>query len=233
MSQVESSSKLDLERIVFIGRTFDEYMAMFSLSVDELKSKTILDCPAGACSFSAVGNRKGLDITACDIAYYHDSNDLKNKGLLDIEHAMEKMKFSQKNYRWNYFRDIEGLRKHRLSALHNCVDDMMNRSERYIPAILPTLQFDNDQFDVVLSAHFLFMYGDRLDYQFHQDTLNELLRVAKEEVRIFPLADLSGQRYAYLDKLIHDLSERGYTCEEETVGYEFQLNANSMLKISK
>ena len=57
MSRVEQSTKLDLERIIFIGRTFEEYLDMFSLSVEELKGKRILDCPAGACSFTAVGNK--------------------------------------------------------------------------------------------------------------------------------------------------------------------------------
>ena len=77
MSRVEQSTKLDLERIVFIGRTFEEYLNMFSLSIEELIGKKILDCPAGACSFTAVGNKSGLDVTACDIAYYHSGEELK------------------------------------------------------------------------------------------------------------------------------------------------------------
>ncbi len=48
MSKVEQSTKLDLERIVLIGRTFEEYLNMFSLSEGELQGKRILDCPAGA-----------------------------------------------------------------------------------------------------------------------------------------------------------------------------------------
>lgn len=56
MSKVEQSTKLDLERIVFIGRTFEEYLDMFSLSEEELQGKKILDCPAGACSFTSIGN---------------------------------------------------------------------------------------------------------------------------------------------------------------------------------
>jgi hypothetical protein len=84
-----------------------------------------------------------------------------------------------------------------------------------------------------LSAHFLFMYADRLDYPFHIATLNELLRVSKEEIRIFPLVDLEGKRYEHLDKLISYLNNNGCTVEEVKVPYEFQVNANSMLKIKK
>lgn len=233
MRKVGQSTKLELERIVFIGRTFDEYMNMFSLSVEELQGKKILDCPAGACSFTAVCNRLGLDVTACDIAYYYSGEELKNKGLRDIEHTMENMQKAKRNFIWDYFKNIEGLRKHRLNALEECTSDMVKSSERYVPVTLPSLPFKDDEFDILLSAHFLFMYGDRLDYQFHIDTINELLRVAKEEIRIFPLVDLEGKRYEHLDNIISYLVDNGYTVEEIKASYEFQKNANSMLKIKK
>ncbi len=160
MRNVEQSTKLDLERIVFIGRTFEEYMDMFSLSMEELKGKKILDCPAGACSFTALGNKLGLDVTACDIAYYHSVEDLELKGLQDLEHVMEHMEKAKNNYIWDYFEDIKGLRKHWLSALKDCVNDMRESNGRYVPVTLPSLPFKDAEFDVILSAHFLFMYAD-------------------------------------------------------------------------
>ncbi|MCL1699586.1 SAM-dependent methyltransferase [Lysinibacillus sp. Bpr_S20] len=233
MSEVEQSTKLDLERIVFIGRTFEEYLNMFSLSEKELHGKKILDCPAGACSFTAIGNKSGFDVTACDIAYYHSGEDLKNKGLQDIEHTAEHLQKVQSNYKWAYFKDIEGLKHNRLRALYDCTNDMKEFNERYIPVTLPSLPFENEEFDMLLSAHFLFMYSDRLDYQFHLDTLNELLRITKEEIRIFPLVDLEGKRYKHLEQLISYLNNSGCTVEEVNVPYEFQINANSMLIIKK
>ncbi|WP_409299048.1 SAM-dependent methyltransferase [Peribacillus sp. SCS-26] len=232
MSKVEQSTKLNLERIIFIRRTFEEYLDMFLLSEEEIQGKKILDCPAGACSFTAVGNKSGLDVTACDIAYYHSGEDLENKGLQDIEHAMEQIQKARKNYKWDYFNDIEGLRTHRLSALQDCVNDIRDSNERYIPVTLPSLPFKNAEFDILLSAHFLFMYADTLDYQFHIKTLNELLRVTKEEVRIFPLVDLEGKRFEHLDKIVSYLTDNECTVEE-VKPYEFQTNANSMLKIKK
>jgi hypothetical protein len=56
MSQV--SSTLDLKHIVFIGRTFDEYMKMFNLSEEEIRKFKILDCPAGACFFNGLPPKK-------------------------------------------------------------------------------------------------------------------------------------------------------------------------------
>ncbi|MFB5281855.1 SAM-dependent methyltransferase [Peribacillus sp. Hz7] len=159
--------------------------------------------------------------------------DLENKGLQDIEHAMEHMESAKNNYVWEYFKDIDGLRKHRLSALKDCTNDMRKSNERYVPVILPSLPFNDEEFDILLSAHFLFMYDDRLDYHFHIETLNELLRVSKEEIRIFPLVNLEGKRSEYLDKIINYLTDNGCIVEELRVPYEFQANANSMLKIKK
>ncbi|MBU9722206.1 MULTISPECIES: SAM-dependent methyltransferase [Bacillaceae] len=233
MSKVEQRKKLALERIVFIGRTYEEYLNMFSLTPEELQGKKVLDCPAGACSFTALGTMAGLEITACDIAYDHSCEDLKNKGLQDIEHAMEQMEKVKKNYKWSYFKDISDLKTNRLNALENCYTHMRNSNNRYIPVTLPSLPFKTEEFDIILSAHFLFTYADRLDYQFHIETLNELLRVTKKEIRIFPLVDLEGKKYEHLDKLVSFLVEKDCVVEELIVPYEFQYNANSMLKITK
>jgi hypothetical protein len=233
LSRAEKNTKLDLERIVFIGRTFEEYLDMFSLSIEEIKGKKILDCPAGACSFTAKSNKLGLHVTACDIAYYHSVEDLENKGLRDIEHAMEHMEKAKNNYIWDYFKNIDGLKTHRLSALKDCTNDMRESSERYVPVTLPSLPFKDKEYDIILSAHFLIMYSDRLDYQFHIDTINELLRVSKEEIRIFPLVDLEGKRYKHLEQLVSYLTDNGCTVREVEVPYEFQANANSMLIIKK
>lgn len=233
MSRVEQSPRLELERIVFIGRTFEEYLDMFSLSTKELEGKKILDCPAGACSFTAIGKQSGLDVTACDIAYDHSIEDLKNKGLQDIKHTMEHMEKAKSNFIWDYLRDVEGLRKHRLSALKDCTDDFVQSIDRYVPVTLPTLPFEDAEFDILLSAHFLFMYADRLDYSFHIKTIMEFLRVTKEEIRIFPLVDLEGKHYKHLDQIISDLVDYGCKVEKVKVQYEFQKDANSMLKIIK
>jgi hypothetical protein len=233
LGKLEQSNKLDLDRIIFIGRTFEEYTDMFSLNTEEMKGKRILDCPAGACSFTAIGNQLGLDITACDIAYFHSGADLEQKGYQDIEHAMEQMERVKDYYKWDYFKDIKDLKNYRLTALKDCSKDMIEASGRYIPVTLPTLPFSDGEFDVTLSAHFLFMYGDRLDYQFHLSTIQELLRVSKEEIRIFPLVDLEGKPYEHLDKLVDHLEKLSFSVEEVKVSYEFMKNANSMIKIKK
>ncbi len=228
-----AEGKLDLERIVFIGRTFDEYMRMFSLMEQDLVGQRILDCPAGACSFTAIVNQLGGDATAADIAYFHSIDELADKGLQDIEHVKFELSKVQDNFVWEYFETIDDLAKARKEALVDSTQARKQTPDRYVPVILPNLPFSDQTFDLTLSAHFLFMYSDRLDYEFHLKTVQELMRVTREELRIFPLVDLSGKRYEHLARLIEDLVSQGFITEEIKVPYEFQKGANQMLKIRR
>jgi hypothetical protein len=235
MSQVERKKKLDLSRIVFIGRTFEEYMSMFNLHEVDLEDKRILDCPAGPCSFTAVATQHGFDVTACDAAYDHPLEELEKKGFEDIEHAMQHMEHAKDNYAWNYFTSVKDLRNARVRALSDFILDKkrIGAQKRYIPSLLPNLPFPDHHFDLTLSAHFLFTYADRLDDQFHRKTIQEFMRVTKSEIRLFPLVDLSGKRYTHLDQLIEWVENQGWSAEECTVPYEFQAKANCMLQLKR
>lgn len=233
MSKVEKIVGLELSRIVFIGRTWEEYLLMFNLSKEDLVGRTVLDCPSGACSFTANANKNGIDTMATDIVYYHDVDNLEKKGSQDIEDTMQSMDKSAGNYIWDFFLDIQELKRKRTQALTDCVSDMKEFGvSRYVPAVLPQLPFADKQFDVTLSAHFLFTYADRLDYDFHIQTMNELCRVTSKEVRIFPTVDMEGKRYEYMERVIEWANAQGWTAEEIQVPYEFQKNANTMLKLT-
>lgn len=225
--------KLDLSRIVFIGRTFEEYMMMFNLSEEDLLGRKILDCASGACSFTAQANQLGANVTATDIAYYHPLEQLERKGREDIEHTLGRLDKAQSNYAWDYFHSVEDLKKTRMRALGEWSKDYIQCPWRYVPAVLPVLPFMDQAFDLTLSAHFLFMYADRLDYEFHEKTMLELMRVSKEEIRIFPLVDLASQRYEYMDILLSFIDSLGWSNEEVQVPYEFQNKANRMLRIKR
>lgn len=165
-----------------------------------------------ACSFTAIANQLGGEVTAADIAYYYSEDELAVKGVLDIAHAMSGMEKVQDNFVWNYFKSIEGLTEARNAALTASTKDRKQTPEHYVPVVLPDLPFADEAFDLTLSAHFLFMYSDRLDYEFHLETVKELMRVTRGELRIFPLVDLSCKRYEHLDRLIDDLVRQGFTC---------------------
>jgi hypothetical protein len=229
MSEVRQG--LELSKVIVIGRTFDEYIRMLDLTTEDVTRLKILDAPAGACSFAAEAGAIGGSVTAADIAYYHSSDELVKKGREDIGLAMTGMSKVMENYKWDYFRNLETLERHRLQALEKFVDHREASPESYVPCVLPELLFADGEFDMTVSAHFLFTYADRLDYEFHCRTIRELLRVTRKEVRIFPLVDLAGHKYGQLEPLKEFIKGLGWGTEEREVAYEFQRNANSMLRI--
>ena len=81
----------------------------------------------------------------------------------------------------------------------------------------------------MLSAYLLFAYPDHLDEAGHERGLAELLRVAREEVRVFPLIDTAYVRYPALDDLRRRLAAGGADSEVRRVDYEFQRGGNEVL----
>ena len=101
---------------------------------------------------------------------------------------------------------------------------------RYIPGSLPKLDFPNDSFDMALSSHFLLLYTDNLSYEFHHESITEMLRIAKE-VRIFPLLDVNAKKSSYVERILKDFSH----CQVEIrrVNYEFQIDGNEFMIIKR
>lgn len=88
---------LNLDRVVFIGRTFYEYMRMFNLEPSQLLELKVLDCPSGASSFVAEAyNEYNIKkVIGCDILYDDGQKDaltaiitLEKRGKNDLDHMM-------------------------------------------------------------------------------------------------------------------------------------------------
>src|SRR6059058_5320453 len=60
---------LQLDRVVLLGRTFDEYCRYFLLEPEELAGKTVLDVAGGVSSFCAEANTRGIRVTSFDPIY--------------------------------------------------------------------------------------------------------------------------------------------------------------------
>lgn len=232
---MRDSDRLDIDRIAFFGRTYAEYMDMFGLDESLLRSRRILDCPAGASSFSAEAHQKGIDVTACDILYDLTADKLMEKGKKDIKHVFEKFDEVTHLYVWKYYKSKDEVMALRSRALEIFANDFPvgSKEGRYVQAEMPYLPFSDRTFSLVLSSNFLFLYGDRLDFDFHVACIKELLRVCSGEVRIFPLIGLDFKPYPYLDDILSSLDSNGIKVEMVEVPFEFQKGANKMLKLSR
>ncbi|MFQ4141131.1 class I SAM-dependent methyltransferase [Chlorogloeopsis sp. ULAP02] len=228
-----SQDGIQLDRVVFFGRTLSEYLKFFDLDLSQWKGCKILDCPSGAASFVAEANNMGIHAVACDLLFNLDENVLFDKGKADFEHVVERVALVPQFYNWEFYGGLEEFKKYRKLAFQRFAQDYTigKKAGRYIFAELPKLPFANQSFDLALSGHFLFLYSDEFNYNFHLNSILELYRVCSQEVRIYPLQGKNAKLYPFLDNLLSDLQAVGITAEIVEVNWEFQKGSNQMLRL--
>lgn len=222
--------RYEIEDIAFIGRTFDEYRRMFDFSGEAWHGQRVLDCPAGSCSFVTEACERDIEATGADLLYDRSPAELVRSCTEDIHTAMAAMDGIEDLYRWDFYEDVSDLASYREYAASRFLFDYAHNGGRYIRADLPVLPFPDGAFDLVLSAHFLFLYDDRISHDTHLDILRELLRVG-QQLRVFPLHGFDATQSALVESVIDRLHEEGHTVESRTVAFEFQRGANKMLVV--
>ena len=216
---------------IFIGRTWLEYLKMFDLSSEELAGGKILDCAAGASSFTAEMSKRGFDVTAVDILYNEDPDVLCDKCRYHMKILVEGLG-SVDHFVWSFFKDLEDLKDQRNQACREFIIDYRNQMGRkYIAADLTRLPFEDNRFSMVLCSHLLFIYDHRLDYEFHLNSIKEMLRVTSRELRIYPLVKNKGIKSEFIEPIINDLQD--FEVNIVKVDYEFRNGGDEMITIRK
>ena len=221
-----------LNSIVPWGRNLEEYQQIFSLSNKDLQKK-ILGCGDGPSSFNAELTARGGEVTSIDPIYEFTKEQLTKRIDEVAVEVMGMVRQYSSNFVWKNIKDPEELEQIRMSAMRRFLEDYEQGLEqkRYCFEMLPSLSFEDRSFDLVLSSHFLFLYSEHLDFEFHLNAILEMLRVANE-VRIFPLKTLNNIYSPHLDKVREVLEQRGFKSEIIQTAYEFQQGADEMLKVS-
>jgi hypothetical protein len=218
--------------VLVSARSFAEYRAMFALTDRDLEQR-ILDCPGGAAGFVAEAGRRGIDAVAVDREYATHREGL---GLLVERETLFKREALVKEtagFARTWYADADDMVRQWVANARTFRADIADRPDRYVAGALPELPFADGSFDLVLSSHLLFSYGNRLREDFHRAALLELARVARREVRVFPvLVYDTGERYEGLDRLREELAGVGIGSRVERVAYEFQPGGDEMLVLS-
>lgn len=224
---------MKLNEVVPWGRTLEEYQLMFDLPKANLEVQ-ILGCGDGPASFNAEMTALGHSVVSVDPIYQYSAEQIKQRVQETYEPVISQVKQNSHRYIWKNFHDADELGQARLSAMKRfLLDYEAGKVEgRYRYQSLPNLELANDQFELCLCSHLLFLYSEQLSLNFHIDSIAELLRVS-QEVRIFPLLKLNGEPSPYLETVIEELSNKGFDVQVQSVAYEFQKGGNQMLKVNR
>ena len=222
-----------LENVVPLGRSLSEYRQMFGLSEDDL-DKSIIGVGDGVASFNSEMKEMGKNVLSVDPLYEFEGDEIRKRFYEVIDGVVEQLRSTKEDYNWNFFKDTDEYKQHRIITTEKFVSDFESgkREGRYKFGELPNLEFEDKSFDIALCSFFLFFYSEQLSYDFHLASVRELVRVAKE-VRIHPLIDLAVNRSVHLDPVISEIEKDGYKLEIKEVEYDMQPNGNIMLRIVK
>jgi SAM-dependent methyltransferase len=223
--------RLELKDVALLGRTFTEYCSYFQLEDHDLASVRVLDMGAGIGSFCAEAAARGYNVTAADPIYDLAPETIAEKSKADLEEVMRQLPEVTHKYNWTFYRDPGELHGYRDRARRVFLDDYSPGHKRYIRAGLPKTPFANKEFSLVLVSHFLFLYDDLFDYDFHKASVLELARIAQREIRIYPLINMRGIRSSYVEQLKHDPACSALTFERLKSDFEFFENADQLLVI--
>jgi SAM-dependent methyltransferase len=222
---------LVLDKVVLLGRTLEEYQRCLALDLGKLRGQAILDVASGVSSFCAEANALGLDVTAFDSIYDLAWEEIQRRCGPDLD-QVTRVIGTLKTYRWDFYQSPEVMRRFREKAYQIFLDDYRTkRGTRYLAGRLPRLPFGDNRFDLALVSYLLFVYEDQFDYEFHKQSLVEIMRVTRGEARFYPLVTFEAKRCCYLDRLKEDPGLRHFEFEEVRTDFEFLLNSNCYLRV--
>ena len=220
---------MKLESIIPWGRSLNEYRSMFSLTEIDLNKK-ILGCGDGPASFNAEITAAGGSVISVDPIYQFTGPQIHSQ----IDHAydqiMSQIEENFDKYTWDSIDSIEQLGKLRMNAMEIFLSDFESGSNegRYVSERLPELPFEDNEFELALCSHFLFLYSEQVNLDLHIGGMRELCRVAKE-VRVYPLLALDGKISSHIQPVKDALTKSGMHVSMVPVEYRFQKGAVEML----
>jgi hypothetical protein len=229
---MQSKRGLQLNRVVLLGRTFEEYRRYFLLEPDDLAGKRVLDVAGGVSSFCAEANKLGINVTSFDPIYSLPPEKIMERSEPDLESVYRAIGCVP-TYRWSYYKNPEYMRALRKRASTIFFVDYKTHPERYVAGELPRLSFADGEFDLTLVSYFLFAYQERLGYESHRESVLEIMRVTQGEARIYPTVTFEAQPSEYIPMLQFDPALQRFEFTEVKTEFEFLVNSNSFLKVTR
>lgn len=219
--------------MLITGRTRQEYHAMFDLRGQDLCG-AVLDCCAGASSFTAEARGAGVEVTAVDPCYRMAPDQLADTLAADRAGTGRLVDATPEAFEWTWYRSREHHEQLRKAAISQFLLDRMLHPDRYVPGALPVLPFEDRRFDLVLCSHLLFTWATGLGEHWHRQALAELVRVSDRQVRVFPLVGKGTEGPPpFLRPLVQELRAQGLDVRAHPVPMRFQRGARHAMVITR
>jgi SAM-dependent methyltransferase len=231
VAKTNKAMTFTLNQVIPWGRSFDEYTSMFLLSEEDL-DKRILDCGSGPASFNYILTKQGGQVVSCDPIYHFSASEIETRINETYHQIIAETRRNKNEFVWDRIPSVETLGQIRIKAMNDFLSDYARgKAEgRYVEASLPNLPFANNEFQLVLCSHLLFLYSEQLSREFHFQSIRELCRISPE-VRIFPLLELGAIKSRHLETIMSELENAGFEASIANVPYEFQKGGNQMMRI--
>jgi hypothetical protein len=235
-----SSLQFQFEKVLFFGRSVDEYRTMFNFEPENWRGKKVLDCCGGPAALTATAGNWDIEAIACDPLYEASASELRAR----VDEDVAIVDSLQAKTMYLFDDEVRRAQRRRKDMDAFTADyEQGKKTGRYVAGALPNLPFGDNSFDLTLCGNFLFLYSDTesggilkdspFDYDFHLLSLRELARITKGEVRLYPLNGPEVERHAYLDDLRVALTSEGIKTELVPVSHKDIKTALHLLSLKK
>ena len=206
------------KKVHLFSRSGEQICKQLNISPMRYVNSSILDCASGASSLVTYLRGFDINVKAIDPIYAHEPNRIFN----DVSYDRDMLKRQLLNENPKYHAEIEQTFKYGYQHLQHFIDDICNHTVDYINGAFPILPFEDSSFDAIFTSNFLFTYSSNdtggmlnscnsLNLSFHEKSFDELLRVSKKEIRIFPVDQIDSLEYEihpYLKNILESHSHK-------------------------
>jgi len=140
----ETKHGLQLDRVVLLGRTFEEYRRYFLLEPDDLTGKKVLDVAGGVSSFCAEAHNRGIKVTAFDPIYSLAAEKIRERSESDLESVYRSIG-RVPTYRWGFYKNPDYMRKLRERASAIFFADYSAHPQRYAKGEFAAIAFSRQR----------------------------------------------------------------------------------------
>ena len=186
----------------------------------------------GVSSFCAEANELGIIVTSFDPIYSLPPEKIMERSEPDLEAVYRAIRYVP-TYRWDFYKNPEYMRALRKRATTIFLSDYKAHPGRYVAGELRRLPFAEGEFDLTFVSYFLFAYQDRLDYEFHRESILEIMRVTRDEARIYPTVTFEAQPSKFVPMLRSDPELQRFEFTEIKTDFEFLVNSHCFLHVTR